>query len=138
MDAPTKPIRKAKPDIKPKKRVTQKKGDAAESHAWHWLIQQGLRPVKRNYRCRLGEIDLILLDGDTLAFVEVRRRKNQTFGGAAQSVTYHKQQKIIKTAQHFLMSHPNYQSLAARFDVIAYESAPEEIAPIWYKGAFTL
>ena len=114
------------------------KGNEAETSAWHWLIKQGLRPVKRNYRCRLGEIDLILLDKDTLVFIEVRRRKNQQYGGAAQSVTYSKQQKIIKAAQHFLMCNPNYQALAARFDVIAYESAPEETSPIWYKGAFTL
>jgi putative endonuclease len=114
------------------------KGNEAETLAWHWLIKQGLRPVKRNYRCRLGEIDLILLENDTIVFIEVRRRKNKQYGGAAQSVTYSKQQKIIKAAQHFLMCHPEYQSLAARFDVIAYESAPEETSPIWYKGAFTL
>jgi putative endonuclease len=119
-------------------RTTRDKGNEAEQHAWHWLIRQGLRPVQRNYQCRLGEIDLIMLDGDTLTFVEVRRRKSNKYGGAAQSVTYHKQQKIIKAAQHFLMSNQRFQSLAARFDVIAYESAPEEVAPMWYKDAFTL
>lgn len=113
-------------------------GMDAEEQAWHWLIKQGLKPVKRNYSCKLGEIDLILFDQTTLVFTEVRLRKNLRFGGAANSVDSRKQQKIIRTAQHFLMTHPSYQQVNCRFDVIAFEISSEEMRPVWYKDAFRL
>ena len=116
----------------------QARGKDAEKQAWHWLIKQGLRPVTRNYLCKLGEIDLILLDSSTLVFVEVRYRANKSFGGAANSVTSNKQRKIIRTAQHFLMTHAHFQQHNCRFDVIAYETPSEESKPIWYKDAFRL
>ncbi len=116
----------------------QTRGKDAENKAWHWLIKQGLKPVSRNYLCKLGEIDLILVDGATLVFVEVRYRANKHFGGAANSVTLSKQHKIIRTAQHFLITHSHYQQHNCRFDVIAYETASEENKPIWYKDAFRL
>lgn len=116
----------------------QARGKDAEQKAWHWLIQHGLKPVTRNYHCKLGEIDLILLDNSTLVFVEVRYRTDKRFGGAANSVTTSKQRKIIRTAQHFLMIHSSYQQHNCRFDVIAYETPSEENNPIWYKDAFRL
>jgi putative endonuclease len=116
----------------------QTRGKDAEAKAWHWLIQQGLKPVTRNYLCKLGEIDLILVDRDTLVFVEVRYRTHKHFGGAANSVTTIKQKKIIRTAQHFLMTNNHFQQYNCRFDVIAYETPSEENKPIWYKDAFRL
>ncbi len=116
----------------------QQRGKDAEDHAWHWLIKQGLKPVTRNYTCKLGEIDLILYDKDTLVFTEVRLRKNKLFGGAANSVDYKKQQKLIRTAQYFLMTHPSFQHVNCRFDVIAFEISSEEMRPLWYKDAFRL
>lgn len=116
----------------------QTRGKDAEQKAWHWLIKHGLKPVSRNYLCKLGEIDLILLDGATLVFVEVRYRADKRFGGAANSVTANKQRKIIRTAQHFLMTHSQFQQHNCRFDVIAYETPSEENKPMWYKDAFRL
>ena len=89
-------------------------GSQAEEDALQFLLRNGLNLLERNYRCRFGEIDLIMQDGDELVFVEVRKRK-----GAAQSVSYAKQSRLIKTAKHFLMKyrHPP----ACRFDVIAME-----------------
>ncbi|WP_370238782.1 YraN family protein [Neptunomonas phycophila] len=113
-------------------------GKDVEDRAWHWLIKKGLRPVKRNYFCKMGEIDLILLESNVLVFTEVRYRKNKQFGGAALSVTPNKQNKLIKAAQHFLMTHPSFQNYNCRFDVLAYESSPEDSQPIWYKDAFRL
>ena len=62
-------------------------GSAAEDLAVRYLTDRGLSIVGRNYRCRLGEIDVIARDGDTLVFVEVRLRKNRRFGGASASIT---------------------------------------------------
>lgn len=78
------------------------RGAAAEQAAADYLIQQGLQLVTRNFRCRLGEIDLIMRDGKTLVFVEVRARARAKFGGAAASIDGRKQQKLIATAQMYL------------------------------------
>ena len=59
---------------------------------------------KRNYRCRFGEIDLIMRDGETLVFVEVRMRTNRNFGGAGSSITLLKQRKVVRAARHYLLS----------------------------------
>ncbi len=92
-------------------------GQHAEQLAEHYLLNQGLRLQQRNYRCRGGEIDLIMLEGETLVFVEVRYRKHQGFGGAAASVDRRKQQRLRLAAQHYLQRHP--ANRACRFDVIA-------------------
>lgn len=94
-------------------------GSQAEEDALQFLLLNGLNLLERNYRCRFGEIDLIMLDGSELVFVEVRKRKNMDFGGAAQSVSYVKQSRLIKTAKHFLMKYR--KAPACRFDVIAME-----------------
>lgn len=94
-------------------------GSQAEEDALQFLLRNGLDFLDRNYRCRFGEIDLIMQDGDELVFVEVRKRKNMDFGGAAQSVSYAKQSRLIKTAKHFLMKFRRVP--ACRFDVIAME-----------------
>jgi putative endonuclease len=85
---------------------TRKSGDDAERLAESFLVGQGLTMVARNYRCRYGEIDLVMRQGETLVFVEVRLRKQMAgkadFGGAIASITASKQAKIITTAQHYL------------------------------------
>jgi len=78
------------------------RGDAAELIAERHLAGHGLRLVVRNHRCKMGEIDLIMRDGETLVFVEVRMRRNADFGGAAESIVRRKQQRIVRAAQHFL------------------------------------
>jgi putative endonuclease len=77
-------------------------GVEAEDLALAYLQQQGLRLRARNYTCRLGEIDLVLEDGATVVFVEVRQRSHRTFGGAAESITARKRSRLIATARHFL------------------------------------
>lgn len=94
-----------------------KKGEAAEQAALKYLQQQGLRLITRNYRCRQGEIDLIMADGNQLAFIEVRYRKNSLFGSAAESVTTAKQRRIIAAASHYLTS--SGKNMNCRFDVVA-------------------
>lgn len=77
-------------------------GARAEGLAAAFLARQGLTLVEQNYRCRFGEIDLILRDGEILVFVEVRLRANPNFGGAAASITPAKRARLLKAARHYL------------------------------------
>jgi putative endonuclease len=79
-------------------------GIDAERFAEAFLKQHNLVLLQRNYRCRFGEIDLIMRDGVAVVFVEVRMRKSPLFGGAAASITRAKQQKLVCTARHYLSS----------------------------------
>ncbi len=106
-------------------------GDKFEAKASLFLTKAGLKLITQNYQCRFGEIDLIMQDGDTLVFVEVRYRSQQTFGGPLASVTDGKQKRIIKTAKHYLSQKPF--EVYCRFDIIAFESEAE---PVWLKNAF--
>lgn len=115
--------------------VTVKKGVAAETQALVFLQQQGLRLIARNFRCRGGEIDLILLDQyKTLVFVEVRLRQNTHYASAAESITPSKQQRIIRTAQYFLLTHPQYQDRNLRFDGVLFAQLNQ--SPEWITSAF--
>jgi putative endonuclease len=94
-------------------------GDAAEDLALHYLQQQGLTLLQRNFRCKGGEIDLVMQESGALVFVEVRKRADTRYGGAAASVTGRKQARLIIAAQVFLQ---RYRSPpACRFDVIAID-----------------
>src|SRR5688572_19073116 len=94
-------------------------GLLGEELALAHLLSFGLRLVTRNYRCKLGEIDLVMLDGETLVLVEVRCRATNEYGGAAASITWQKQRKLAKAAEHLLMKNPELRRHPARFDVIA-------------------
>lgn len=108
----------------------QRIGQAGEDAALAYLQQQGLVLVERNFRCKGGEIDLIMRDGAALVFVEVRQRADSRHGGAAASVTPAKQGRLVLTAQVFLQ---RYRTLpACRFDVIAIDGG----AISWLKNAF--
>ncbi|GGY62630.1 UPF0102 protein [Cellvibrio zantedeschiae] len=118
-----------------RKTSTEKNSGAqAEDRALAFLQQQGLVKISQNYRCKLGEIDLIMQHKDTLVFVEVRLRTHQAFANAAESVTIRKQQKIIKTALYYLQEHQLTESAICRFDVIAFSDNGE---PEWIKDAFS-
>ncbi|RMG35349.1 MAG: YraN family protein [Gammaproteobacteria bacterium] len=98
----------------------RKQGEQAESAAEHWLNERGLRPVARNYRCRGGEVDLIMRHDETLVFVEVRLRRHHTFGGALASVDRRKQHRLILAAQHYLQHH-SWEG-PCRFDVVGLDA----------------
>jgi putative endonuclease len=110
-----------------------KPGARAELAAAQYLQRHGLKLVESNYRCRFGEIDLILRDGETLVFAEVRQRSNSNFGGAAASIDTRKQQRLILTAQHYLTSISRIPP--CRFDAVLLDAA-ENIE--WVKNAFEL
>ncbi len=116
-------------------------GNSAETYAEQFLLQQGLVTRTRNYRCKVGEIDLVMLErgtqGNILVFVEVRLRTNKRFAPALETVDFRKQQKIIKTAQRFLQEHKLYDKIACRFDVIALDRTGTAPPVQWIKNAFS-
>jgi len=112
------------------------RGKAAESQACRFLIDHGLELVARNYRCRHGEIDLVMRDGRSLVFVEVRYRGNRRFAGGAETVDRRKQSKLAATAMQYLQSHPAAAAHPARFDVIAIDGEFGEDRLEWIRNAF--
>ena len=110
-------------------------GRRAEQLAFDYLIGHGLTPVARNFYCRGGEIDLIMLDEDCLTFVEVRFRSTDKFARASDTVDARKQQKIIRTAAMFVARNQRFGNTVMRFDVVAVEGS-EEVAIGWIKDAF--
>lgn len=116
-------------------------GERGEALALLHLSAVGLKLIKRNHRCKGGEIDLVMLDGSTLVFVEVRFRRDRSFGGAAASVTRTKQQRLQLAARHLLQASRELQRYRARFDLIAIEmdeAYPDTSQPRieWIKDAF--
>lgn len=115
---------------------SQQRGTDAEQHACQWLERHGLSLLTRNWRCRHGELDLIMLDGETIVFVEVRLRKQQHFGGAAASVTAAKQLRLHNSASLFLSDHPELGEQPCRFDVVAATGDHQRYTFNWIKDAF--
>ena len=94
-----------------------KQGEDAETACCAYLKSKGLKLVDTNFHCRLGEIDIIMLDKKMLVFVEVRFRKNNAFGGGLESITAAKQLKLRKAAELYLQQNGQYKN--ARFDVVS-------------------
>ncbi|WP_222565121.1 YraN family protein [Novilysobacter antarcticus] len=111
-------------------------GSAVEAAARDHLIAAGLRPVAANANYRLGELDLVMLDGDTLLFIEVRYRRDNRFGGGAASVDVRKQRKLVRAAQLFLQRHPRYANGPCRFDVVEADGDPAAPHLNWLRDAF--
>jgi len=109
----------------------QKTGADAEQKALEFLRRHKLKLITRNYRCRSGELDLIMQHNDTLVVVEVRYRHSDRFGSALESITPHKQSRIIAATQHYVLQH-NINPII-RFDVIAI-SGDSHID--WIQNAF--
>ena len=102
-----------------------------------YLKQANLRTITRNYRCRGGEIDLIMHESSRLlVFVEVRYRQSPGYGGAAASVTSTKRQHIRRAALHFIKNRPEFRSWPARFDVVALDGPISRVHITWLKNAF--
>ena len=110
-------------------------GPAAETLALAHLERAGLRLVTRNYRCRGGEIDLVMLHGDHVVFVEVRYRHDARFGRAEETVGRAKQARLLLAANHYLQRHA--EARATRFDVVAIHAAPAGGHDVkWIRDAF--
>ena len=108
-------------------------GDLSEQRACDFLITKGLQILTRNYRTRFGEIDLIMQEKNgEVVFVEVRNRSLSDFENAIESVSWNKQQKIIKTAMHYLEEQDLTNKVNCRFDIIGFSENHFD----WIKDAF--
>lgn len=124
------------PDLKKVSPYPIRKGQESEARVAEYLQNLGFQLLHRNFRCKLGEVDLIGIHQNYLAFVEVRFRRNATFGSAAESVIWRKQQKLIRTAQFFLKNHPYLLQRPCRFDVIAVTLQQGNLVIDWIQDAF--
>jgi len=97
-----------------------------------YLERQGLRVIARNWRCRFGEIDLVLRDGDMVVMVEVRLRSHSAFGGAAASIDRRKQAKLVTAARFYLARQPDHP---CRFDAVLMSDATGRDIE-WIRNAF--
>lgn len=112
-------------------------GRHAEALALEHLKGCGLRLVTRNFRCRLGEIDLVMRDGTCLVFVEVRYRKASRFASASESVDFRKQRKLLGAASFFVTRHARFRDVPMRFDVVALDGpSRDRIRLQWIRDAF--
>lgn len=115
-----------------------RRGAVLESEAERWLNARGLRSVARNFRCKAGELDLVMLEQRQLVFVEVRFRSDDRYGGAAASITAAKQRRLVATAQLFIDADPRWRNSACRFDVLAGRAAADNsVEWEWLRDAFS-
>ena len=114
-------------------------GQLGEELALAHLLANGLKPLIRNYRCKMGELDLVMMERQTLVLVEVRCRSSNDYGGAAASVDWKKQHRLVLAAEHLRMKRAELRRYAARFDVVAITIGNQPKAKVdWIKNAFTL
>ncbi len=118
---------------------SRERGQDAELACCKYLQQQGLKLLAKNYHGRRGELDLVMQDSNTVVFVEVRYRKNNNYGGALESITGSKQEKLRITAEQYLQQETALKN--GRFDVVAMSENVQNHGPIiysfeWIKDAF--
>ncbi len=112
-------------------------GRWGEKRCQRFLKRKGLKTLTRNFSCKTGEIDLIMVDTDrTIVFVEVRTRADETFGSVESSITFAKKTRLIRTARYFLATH-DIDDRPFRFDVVAIVLGPKGRPQTrYYKNAF--
>jgi putative endonuclease len=112
------------------------RGAAIEAAARAYLIDAGLREVARNANYRAGELDLVMVDGRALVFVEVRYRRHTGYGGGAASIDAGKRRRLVRAALLFLGRHRQYADAPCRFDVIEASGDPDAPTLTWLRDAF--
>ena len=116
------------------KKNNRRTGTGYERKAGAYLESLGYKIVTYNYRCRLGEIDLIARDGEYLVFVEVKYRKNGSYGNPLAAVNLKKQQTLGKVAEYYLLTHKCTVNTPCRFDVVGILDGKVQ----WIRDAFQL
>ncbi len=115
------------------------KGLSREIEAREFLERRGLRCLAHNFHCRFGEIDLVMRDGATVCFVEVKYRGSRAFGGAAFALPPAKQRKLIKAAQHFVAANRSLAAAPLRFDALLIQRRADGSDDVeWIQNAFQI
>lgn len=104
--------------------VRKRRGQTGESHARAWLEGHGYNHVASNRHCRSGELDLVMVDGSELVFVEVKTRTGESAGRASEAISRDKRRKILASAEWFISTHPQYQEMIWRCDIAAVTINP--------------
>ncbi len=112
-------------------------GRAAERAAKRFLEDQGLQWLASNYRCRYGELDLIMRDEEHLVVVEIRYRRHVGFMEPVESITRTKRDRIVKATLHFLQNNTEYRDHPVRFDVLSLCGSSQRSTMDWIAGAFS-
>lgn len=111
-------------------------GSVFEQRACRELERAGLIALAHNYTTRHGELDLVMREGETVVFVEVRYRVRAAQGDALASIGPAKREKLIRTAELWLAAHPQHARRACRFDVVCYDGPADATHMQWLRGAF--
>lgn len=113
-------------------------GNEAENLALEYLLERGLKLVCRNFRCKVGELDLVMLEGPTLVVIEVRSRQDQGFGTAVESIDWYKRKRLARATGYLLLMRAELRRLAVRFDVVTLNktSAAGSGQIEWIRAAF--
>ncbi len=119
------------------RREKEELGRKGEDRALRFLKKKGYRIIEQNYVCKMGEMDIIAKEKDTLVFVEVKTRTSIAFGPPQLAVTPFKQRQLSKVALHFLKE-KKLEDIKARFDVVAILLPPEEEKIELIRNAFDL
>jgi putative endonuclease len=114
----------------------QQRGLAAEERATQYLRQAGFDILLRNFRCRLGELDIVARRGALLVIAEVRLRTRSDFGGAADSITAGKRRRIVQATRYLLVRQPALRRLQIRFDTLLLDTQEGDID--WIDDAFSI
>lgn len=115
---------------------TRAQGAAVEAAALAHLLDSGLCAIAANANYRFGELDLVMRDGATVVFIEVRYRRDARFGGGAASIDRNKRRKLVHAAQAFLAAHRQFIDAPCRFDVIDADGDPAQPRLTWIRDAF--
>lgn len=118
------------------KDTTRERGNKAEDLACRFLIKQNLKLLQRNYYSKKGEIDLIMQHQSILVFIEVRFRKNTHFISPLETIDARKCQRIIATAEHYLLNEKRFTDFDIRFDVVLINGTLAEPEIEWIQDAF--
>ncbi|TXK65009.1 YraN family protein [Alkalisalibacterium limincola] len=117
---------------------TRARGAAFEAAARTYLEARGLRLIEANAHFKVGELDLVMADGDTVAFTEVRYRARSDFGDGADSVDWRKMRKLARAAQAWLLRNPTLSQRPCRFDVVSVTGSDDAPVIEWIRDAFRL
>ena len=118
------------------KKPTRAFGEDIEKLVGKYLKKHGLKLVENNFNCKVGEIDLIMRDQNSLVFVEVRYRQHASHGSGLETVGYYKQRKLIKAAMVYLQRKRLTDKIASRFDVVSVTDTADGKEYLWVKNAF--
>ncbi|MDE0130562.1 MAG: YraN family protein [Gammaproteobacteria bacterium] len=112
-----------------------RKGSEAERLARGYLEARGLKRLAANYRCRYGELDLVMRDGDMLVVVEVRSRRSDRHGAPEASINHRKRRCLMRAAQCFVRDNPQFNGMMLRFDVVGVLKEANRARFRWIRNA---